>query len=217
MAGSALTLGRTGELRAARILNRSLIEYAFRLHHYVRTPKDAERDYKRIDLFARRLMRATGDYRGAMSKEQFKAYRRFATAAQEDIPRSQLHQMMRSTLMNFGFSGRGDVKRAMRGVEIEYAVGSAIAHGSEGAIFDVIPIDPERPGFSRHCLSSERFTPAESLARTTLALIVFLRAMEQHHDAEMGAGMHLRSLKLRMGEQPKYSFFTYVAYGPSWP
>jgi hypothetical protein len=104
------------------------------------------------------------------------------------------------------------LKRSMRSIEIEYAIGSAIAHGSEGAILDVLPIEPGDPSRRRHSRTSEQFSTVESIIRTALGMLVFLKGMEQAHDRDMGAGLHLRSTALLMGDVPKYSFFTYIAY-----
>lgn len=211
---SALHLGRANELRAARILNRSIIEYAFRLHYYVRNHGEAEKHFREVDNFMRHVSNASAQYKGDMTAAQLKKYNAFIYSGSHKIGYPGSADMMEATLLNLGHSG-DDLASNMLYLESEYSVGSAITHGSQGAILDVIeksttPVQVVYHATSRH------FSPFDSLFRTAMSLIVFLKAMEFHHDLDMGSSMHLRDLQLRFMRDgpPKFSVFSHVPFGP---
>jgi hypothetical protein len=73
---AALTVGVTSHLRAARILNRSIVEYTYRLHYYAKYPEESKRFGEQYGNFVRHVMRPWADYQGRMTKAAFKAYRK---------------------------------------------------------------------------------------------------------------------------------------------
>ena len=214
VSGSVFRLADLDELRSARILCRSLLEYGLRMHHYVRNPEDARDDYERIEKFAQKMMRATADFQGDMDKKQFAAYRKFASAALQKSPqRKKIQGMMESVLLNLGYSG-AELKSYIQHLDIEYGIGSAIAHGSEGSILDVLPSISS--GEVLHAKTSTRFSAIECATRAIMSMLLLMQAAELHHSADFGRSLHLRSLKLLMGAPQKYTFFSYVAIGPNW-
>jgi len=214
VSGSALRLGRADELRAARILNRSVIEYAFRLHYYARNHGEAEKHFREVDNFMRKVSSASAKYKGDMSAAQLKRYNAFITSGSHKFGYPRSDEMMKATLLNLGHSGKALDVNALY-LESGYSIGSAITHGSQGAIFDVIEKTPPPVSIIHH-EKSRYFTPFDSLFRTTMSLIVFLKAMEYHHNADMGCSTHARDLELRFmrNGSPKFSVFTHVPFGP---
>ncbi|HZO92276.1 MAG TPA: hypothetical protein VFB22_00785 [Candidatus Baltobacteraceae bacterium] len=211
--GSALRLGRDEELRAARILDRSIIEYAFRLNYYIRNPDIAERHFRQVNNFSRHVMKASATYKGDMTLKQLRQYNQFITSGTHKFSKPTSDDMMEATLLNLGHSGTALAEKKQY-LESEYSVGSAITHGSQGAILDVIAKQPN--GSIEYHERSHHFSQFDSLYRTTMSLILFLKAMEYHHNIDMGADMHIRDLELRfMQNGPlKFSVFTHVPFGP---
>jgi hypothetical protein len=137
IAASAISLAIEGELRAARILNRSIFEYGIRLHHYCHEPGDAEGQGSDAIKYLRHVMRAVADAQDDLPPKRAKEFRRFLSEDSAEFRYGQVHMMMRNTLRSFGFSSSGDLKRGVKRLESEYAVSSGVAHGSQGLIFDV--------------------------------------------------------------------------------
>jgi hypothetical protein len=193
VSGSAIRLAMESELRAARILNRSIFEYGLRLHHYAHEPEDAVQHGAEALNYLRHVMRPTGSDAGDMSKKRFKEFRTFLTSGSAELSYPQIHRMMKNMLRTFGFEAAGDIKRGVKRLEAEYAVSSAIAHGSQGLIFDVFRKD-DSP--SIHHLRSPWFSTEESLLRTMSSLLLCLTGLEIHFSLSMGTDMHMRSIDL---------------------
>lgn len=214
VSGSALRLGRADELRAARILNRSVIEYAFRLHYYARNHAEAEKHFREVDNFMRHVSNASAEYKGDMSAAQLKRYNKFISSGSHKFGYPRSDEMMKATLLNLGHSGKALADNTLY-LESEYSVGSAITHGSQGAILDVIE-KTAPPVTIIHHEKSRHFSAFDSLFRTTMSLIVFLKAMEYHHETDFGCDMHARDIELRFMRNgpPKFSVFSHVPFGP---
>lgn len=213
VSGPALRLGRDDELRAARILNRTVIEYAFRLNYYIRNPNIAKRHFRQVDNFLRHVMKASATFKGDMTAAQLKEYNKFISSGTHKVNKPTTAEMMEATLLNLGHFGAAlDEKRHY--LESEYSVGSAVTHGSQGAILDVIKKNPD--GSVEYHERSHHFSQFDSLFRTTMSLIVFLKALEYHHNVDMATDMHVRDLELRFMRNgpPKFSVFNHVPFGP---
>ena len=213
VSGSALRLGRDDALRAARILNRSVVEYAFRLNYYIRNPEMAQRHFRQVDNFSRHVMKPSATYKGDMTPDQLKRYNNFISSGAHKFGKPTSDEMMEATLLNLGHSGAALDERRYY-LESEYSIGSAITHGSQGAILDVIAKQPD--GSVELHEKSHHFSQFDSLYRTTMSLIVFLKAMEYHHNADMGTDAHVRDVELRFMQNgsPRFSVFTHVPFGP---
>jgi hypothetical protein len=207
---AALTLSATPDLRATRILNRSLVEYGYRLHYYARHPDHAKAHGEQFQNWMRAVMGPWKDYRGKLTKAEHKAYRDFANNGSKEYDYPKFALMMKAMLKNEGLRG-GDLRRAARALEVEYSVGSALAHASVGVIADVFVRGKE--GGVERAQRSSHFYSAESMVRTTFALQTCLRALEYRHERDFGSGMHRRALRLAARHFPQsYSIFTFIPW-----
>ncbi len=214
VSGSAVLLAREDQQRAARILNRSLMEYAYRLHHFALRPEEARRFGLQYANFVRHMLRPWGQERGNLVSEEWRSFRAFVSTGSEELGYPNVQRMMASLLANHGLRG-GELRRWCRRLEAEYALGSALAHGSQGAIADVFTRSQDGSEPPQHHLTSPHFTVANSLMRTTIAMWLILRALECRHKREMGSGLHYRDIALRCGAYPReYSVFTFVPFVP---
>jgi hypothetical protein len=73
----AMALCESSQYRAARILDRSLSEYAYRLHHYMRHPERAEIDAEQYRNYLRKILKPIQDVRGDMTDERFETFPAF--------------------------------------------------------------------------------------------------------------------------------------------
>jgi hypothetical protein len=118
--------------------------------------------------------------------------------------------MMKALLENMGLRG-GELRRVQRKLDVEYSIGSAIAHGSQGAIADIFTRDGS--GGIEHHDTSPYFYHAESLVRTAMALLLVLKGLEYRHNRDMGSSLYARDIELRAHEYPEsYSIFTFIPW-----
>jgi hypothetical protein len=207
---AALSLSDATTVRAARVLNRSLIEYGYRLHFYARFPQHAKAHGEQYANWMRAVMQPWKDFQGKLSKNEHKSYRAFANGGPTEYDYPRVHVMMKAMLQNEGLHG-GALRRARNRLNVEYAVGSSIAHGSIGAIFDVLLSG--KAGGVDYAEYSPHFYAGESIVRTTFALLTLLRALELRRQRDLGSSMHRRALQLAAREfDQTYSIFTYVPW-----
>ncbi len=204
---SALQLASRYELRAARIVDRSLVEYGYRLHHYARKPDEAVEDGKQFENYLRHIMRPTGNLQGDFSDTKFKRFRRFISSGSAEVTYPQVHRMMESTLKNLGVSKGGDRKREMRRLEAEYAISSGVAHGSQGLIADVFRLNEET---RHHHFKSAQFDSLHMVVRIITNLILCLTAVEIAYRQSKGSDMLLRSLELMVDGEAEQSVTVYT-------
>jgi hypothetical protein len=90
VSSAAVMLVSSNELRSARILDRTLSEYGFRLHQYTRKRERAVEDGEQFSNFIRHIMRPTSELRADMTDAEFKAFRSFISSgsAESHILRS---------------------------------------------------------------------------------------------------------------------------------
>jgi hypothetical protein len=199
---SALQLASRDELRAARTLDRSLVEYGYRLHYYARKPEKAVEDGEQFGNYLRHIMRPTGSLQGNFSDKKFKEFRNFISSGSAEVTYPQIHRMMESTLKNLGVSKNGDLRREMRRLEAEYAISSGIAHGSQGLIADVFRLNEET---RHHHFKSAQFDSLHMVVRVITNLILCLTAVEISYKQSKGADMLLRSLELMVHGEAEQS------------
>lgn len=109
--------------------------------------------------------------------------------------------MMQDTLKSIGLYRAGDIKRAMRSIEAEYAIASGIAHGSQGLLADVYRLMGEKVTHAR----SPWFTRSRMMMRIITSLLLSLLAIERYYRVEAGCDMHMRSLVLLVqGEENQF-------------
>jgi hypothetical protein len=180
---SAVGAGGEGSTRAARLLNRSLFEYAIRAHHYTRKPSAAEKDGLAIANMARQIMSPAREIEGDMTPDQYKQFKTFMEQGDVDVPFPKIKKMLSSTLVNMRVPEphHADYRRWM---EMEYSLGSGIVHGSQAAVLDVfrkgndgIERFERSPHFERH----------SELTRTAACVILCIAAVEQFNDRDFGA------------------------------
>jgi hypothetical protein len=188
---AALNLGLSGSVRAARMLNRSLAEYAFRAHRYGRSPQSASRDGSKASAMARKVMLPTKAIRGEMTDSQYSAFRAYLEAGPTQVTFEKLRKLMCATVEAFAVRGRA-FDEFLQWFEVEYTLGSGLIHGSIVAILDVF-----RKGANKQVERGERslhFKREDELARTITCLIVLIAAVEFYHDADFGGRQLVKSL-----------------------
>ena len=129
---SALDLARTGSLRAARMLNRCLSEYAFRAHYYVELPHQATQDTSKVQNIARKIMLPAKDFQGDMSDEKYTDFKAFLSAGDAECKFPQVQKMMHATLSSMKVNKNRD--KFMERLEVEYTIGSGYIHGSQDRV-----------------------------------------------------------------------------------
>ena len=188
---AAINLGSSGSVRAARMLNRSLSEYAFRAHRYGRSPQSALRDGSKASAMARKVMLPTKTIRGGMSDSQYAAFKAYLEAGPTQVTFEKLRKTMCATVEAFTVSGQA-FDKFLQWFEVEYTLGSGLIHGSIVAILDVF-----RKGTGTRVERGERslhFKREDELARTITCLIVLIAAVEFYHDADFGGRQLVKAL-----------------------
>lgn len=205
VARSAIESAESSSRRVARILNRSLLEYACRAHHYHRKPSQATSDIELAENMARKVMYPTRAFKGDMSDSQFAAFRAMMNAGDTDVPFPAVHIMMKNTLRNFGLKS-GKIKQLMTWLDLEYTLGSALVHGSQMSIYDVI----KPTGFDRNEVT-QSFTQDAELMRTTNCLILFISAVEMHDNQDFGGRLSVDELQTLIDRKAKTTIWQHDA------
>jgi hypothetical protein len=189
---AALTLGSTGSIRAARMLNRSLAEYAFRAHRYGRSPRSALKDGSMAAATARKVMLPTKKIRGEMMDAQYAAFKEYLEAGPTQVTFQKVRKLMTATLHAFGVQQKTfDV--FLQWFEVEYTLGSGLIHGSIIAILDSF-----RKGSDRRIERGERslhFQRDDELVRTISCLVVLIAAVEFYHGTDFGGRQLVKELE----------------------
>lgn len=185
IAPTAVSAASNESTRAARILNRSLLEYGCRAHHYHRAPDKAAVDGLFAQNMGRKIMHPTRDIKGKMSDEQFTGFKSFMNSGDRDVPFPAVQAMMKDALRNFGLNG-STTRKVMRWLDVEYTIGSGIIHGSQAAILDSFIKAPS--GIER-LAKTPHFTAKDEISRTILALLFLLAAVEMHYNMDFTARM----------------------------
>jgi hypothetical protein len=97
--------------------------------------------------------------------------------------------MMKDTVINLGLSSTGDIKRAVRRLEVEYAISSGLAHGSHAIISDSLNDDRT---LTTHPYRSAHLIAVHLIVRIITDLILALVAIELCYDVDLGTDDDLR-------------------------
>jgi hypothetical protein len=189
---AALMLGSEGSVRAARLLNRCLTEYAYRAHQYSTSPKKAERDGIQAGAMARKLMTpAAKSLQHTMSEKEYAAFKAYLDAGPPALSFTKLRKMMNATVTGMGVRDRSR-EDCLAWLEVEYTIGSGMVHGSQVALLDAF-----RKGSGSSVERGERslhFQRYDELIRTSASLILLIAAIELYHREDFGG----RALVQRM-------------------
>jgi hypothetical protein len=188
---AALELGANGSVRAARMLNRSLVEYAFRAHRYGQSPTTAMKHGMQAAAMARQIMLPTKQIRGQMSDEQHAAFQKYLEAGPSHVTFGKVRKLMSATISMLGIK-QHDFDQVMRWLEVEYTLGSGLIHGSLVTVLDVF-----RKGVGSRAERSDRslhFRREDELIRTSTALLVLIAAIELYQKANLGGPALVESL-----------------------
>jgi hypothetical protein len=189
---AAIMIGSQGSVRAARLLNRCLSEYAYRTHQYSSSPKRAEKDGLQARAMARKLMEpAASNLKRTMSDAEYAAFKAYLDAAPPALSFTKLRKMMNATLTRMGVK---DTSREefLAWLEVEYTLGSGMVHGSQVALLDTFR-KAENGSFERG-ERSPHFQRQDELIRTAASLILLIAAIELYHGEDFGG----RALVQRM-------------------
>jgi hypothetical protein len=128
----AISMCETSHYRATRILDRSLSEYAYRLHHYMRHPERAESDALLYLNYLRKILKPTQDVRGD-TDEKFESLQAFLAEGGTTVKYETTRAMREDALQNLGMSEKF-IPKFLDHLDVEYAISSGIAHGSQGLL-----------------------------------------------------------------------------------
>lgn len=169
----ATQLSYSGSLRAARSLNRSLLEYSARIHHYARHPDRAAVDGALALNMVRRIMGPVA----SINDPRLDDVRRLVQSGSHDVPFPNVQIMIRSMLKNYNLTSSG-TRHFGRWLETEYSLGSGIIHGSQILFLDVFSShSTDLPGglISHRSRFLERL---DEMLRTITCNIAMLYALE---------------------------------------
>jgi hypothetical protein len=198
----AVSLCDTNQHRAARILDRSLSEYAYRLHHYMRRPEQAETDAEQYRNYLRKILKPTRDVRDDLTDDEFEKLQAFLTEGGTAVKYETMRAMMGDALRNLGMVEKL-IPKSLDELEVEYAVSSGVAHGSQGLLGDVFRKTEDDSGYHER---SAWFRSSNVAIRIGCHLILALIGARQI-DA---AAMHMRSLTLLIDNEPNQSVQVYT-------
>ncbi len=209
---AALSLGAHGSVRAARMLNRSLTEYAFRAHRYRCGPGRAEEDAAQASAMARKLMLPTRNVMGHMTPDEHAKFTAYLDAGPSKIALGRIRELLVATLtsLNVGPETFGEY---LEWLQVEYTLGSGLLHGDMVALLDVF-----RKGNENRAERGERslhFTRQDELIRTVTALILLIAAIELFNGADLGGREMVKRLEARFfGKQRHITVWQHNALLP---
>lgn len=184
---AAIELGQHGSVRAARILNRSLLEYAGRLHYYHRHWDEAVEHGKESDNLLRRIAKPLASAQGR--EPRLKAAKAFVEAGSTSATMLRFGEMERAMCENF------DLPPSLMGqyvlwLEADYALSTFFSHGSGGALYEAFgrSEESERVGVRRSAVAFHRF---DEVLRSGVCMIVLLAGIEMQCGRDFG-GLALR-------------------------
>jgi len=169
VSGSALLLFGFRDFRAGKILSRALVDYAIRLEYYTYDPDKALEDFKNAPTSLWKFIRPNQAL--ASDNSDWPAIKAFLHGDNNLIKR-QTSQMMRR---NFEAAAE-DPTRVTQMIEYmydrEYGIGSALAHGNQGSIWDVFAdLTGEAKLHQWHSRGVHSSTLAFNIAQATLSVV----------------------------------------------
>lgn len=178
----------SNDMRAARILDRSLSEYAYGLYFYCRYPDKALESGLQYEIYLRKILKPTGQLQGDMTDEEFASLQSFISSGATRITYESTRKIREAAVSRFVVDQK-DVDSILNSLDSEYAVSSGYAHGSQGILGDVFRNVDGTAGYHPH---STWFSKERLLVRIATHLVLTLVAAGSVDPA----GMLMRSLVL---------------------
>lgn len=175
----------SSSLRAARALNRILVEYAARVHLYLNYPHLAELHLDQAPNMLRRVMKpAAANPKNDPNLDAVKALVQSGTTKAKQPTSREMFTALVETFI--GDPAERDPY--IEFLEAEYALGSAYVHGSQVTFFDLAD------GNTVHARTRVLHRQAE-LMRCATAMLVLLAGLERHHKRDFGVEGHVSAVK----------------------
>lgn len=174
---AAISEAASGSTRVARGIARWLLEYGARAHFYLRAPDKAHADGDLSLNMLRRVMKPTVDAVAELPKQQKRTFEHFISSGSSEVPYPAVQAMIKAMLKNFNLT-QSSVRKFARLLEVEYAFGSGVIHGSQIEFFEVFG---QRDQVLQHHERSSVFFCEDELLRIATCLLVLLHAIELHY------------------------------------
>jgi len=172
-----LTSCLNGSLRAARILNRSVLEYAARIHYYTSMPEEAENDTADLQAMVRRIVKPVAQSSGTDVELAF--MRQFYSSGTTRA-KQPLTDRMLAALVNNLTSDKEQRKLGFNFLEAEYSLATAYAHGSQAYFLDAFGMDDQgTKDLNRHSRSLKRESEVLRLCSSLISILVGLELFHQ--------------------------------------
>jgi hypothetical protein len=192
-----LAAARTEQIRAMRMLNRSLFEYALRLEYYAYDHRQASKDWINSEAWLKSVVKIIeGEDIARWTKAERRAYNEMVKV-QGEFEYQSLPAMLQTVFKGRSYPNRVRRKAVRHGTNF-YSIASSFVHGSQGAFYDLFEQVFDGPA-PLH-LRSYRFTEFGMLHETLFYMILAVYAESCHRNADLGASMYWRELDLVSGK-----------------
>ena len=128
VSNAAIRSCESNDMRAARILDRSLSEYAYNLHFYARYPIKALDSAKQYETYLRKILKPTAPLQGDMTDEQFAAFKAFVSSGSTFVSYEKTREIRKAAVENLGILP-DYIDTALDHLDSEYSISSGIASG----------------------------------------------------------------------------------------
>jgi hypothetical protein len=190
-----LAAARTQQIRAMRMLNRSLYEYALRLEYYAYDHRQASKDWINSEAWLKSVIKIVeGEDITKWTKAERRAYNDMLKV-QGEFEYQSLPALLQTIFKSRGYPNRERRKAVRHGMNF-YSIASSFVHGSQGAFYDIF--SDERPP-ELH-VRSFRFTEQKMLHETLFYMILAIYAESHHRNQDLGANLYWRELDLISGD-----------------
>jgi len=194
-----LAATRKQQVRAMRILNRCIYEYAVRLEYYAIERVTAIEDWIKSRAWLAKLVSRGIDEKDKANwdAETHQAYADMVSAS------GKLRRHKHTDMLKRILEARGhDQENAEKGVEHGenfYSIASSFVHGSEGVFYDMFSLEPGSESWKLHDRSL-RLGEYDMLHEAVFYLILMLFAESMHRGKDLGAHSYWRELDLTSGK-----------------
>lgn len=194
---AALTLAtaRAKQLRAMRILTRSLYEYAIHLEFYAYEPIQGIRDWLNSQAWLKGIAKGAIDAEDLCkwTKDERRAYYEMIRADGK-FEYQDFNRMLRRVFEGRGYT-RKEVRKSARLGANFYAISSSFVHGSQGSFYDLFEQVSDH-GPWRLNLRSFRLKEIQLVHEVVFYIILALFAESIHRKRDLGADIYWRELDL---------------------
>jgi hypothetical protein len=187
-------------VRAITILDRSLFEYGLRLEYFYFASREAVKYFDNVRAWYAKFQRAANALtpRDTMSLKEQQRLSKLDELAKPGVEYADIRHMMAVCLKGNRFT-RGDTKRYTKSLwDYYYTQGSALSHGSQGALVDFLTRKPDT-GQMRFNPNSVRLTVDEMLVRVIGNLIGTITSESKHRQEDLGDAFYYRDLEFITG------------------